>query len=98
MYTLCLTQQVKPLIEFFYPLNLNLNTSIMKKKSLSKSPLLREVQKRKRSRSKSSVKSSAKSRVRARSVKNAKNRRHRSSVQQAGAVRDGSHQRFPRCR
>ena len=34
MYTLCLTQQVKPLIEFFYPLNLNLNTSIMKKKSL----------------------------------------------------------------
>ena len=71
---------------------------VMKKKSLSKSPLLREVQKRKRSRSKSSVKSSAKSRVRARSVKNAKNRRHRSSVQQAGAVRDGSHQRFPRCR
>ena len=73
---------------------------VMKKKSVSKSPLLREVQKQRRSRSKSraSVKTSVRSRVRARSVKNAKNRRRKSSGQQGGAVRDGSHQRFPRCR
>ena len=73
---------------------------VMKKKSVSKSPLLREVQKQRRSRSKSraSVKTSVRSKVKARSVKNSKNRRRRSLQQQAGAVRDGSHQRFPRCR
>ena len=72
---------------------------VMKKKSVSKSPLAQELQKKKKkSRSRSSVKASVRSKVRARSVKNTKNRRRRSSVQQAGAVRDGSHQRFPRCR
>ena len=62
-----------------------------KKKSVSKSPLAQELQKKKKSRSRASVKTSVKSKVRARSVKNTKNRRRRSSVQQAGAVRDGSH-------
>lgn len=71
---------------------------VIKKKSVSKSPLLREVQKQKRSKSKSSVKTSVRSRARARSVKNGKPRRRKSLQQQAGAVRDGSHQRFPRCR
>ena len=71
---------------------------VMKKKSVSKSPLLREVQKQRRSKSRASVKTSVRSKVKARSVKNSKNRRRRSLQQQAGAVRDGSHQRFPRCR
>ena len=66
---------------------------------VSNSPLVREANRRKksRSRSRSSVVTSVKSKVRARSVKKGKKRRRRSS-QQAGAVRDGSHQRFPRCR
>ena len=71
---------------------------VMKRKSVSKSPLLREVQKQRRSKSRASVKTSVRSKVKARSVKNSKNRRRRSLQQQAGAVRDGSHQRFPRCR
>ena len=71
---------------------------VMKKKSVSKSPLLREVQKQRRSKSRASVKTSVRSKVKARSVKNSKNKRRRSLQQQAGAVRDGSHQRFPRCR
>ena len=74
---------------------------VIKRKSVSKTALLREAQNRKksRSRSKSKSKSSVKSvRSKPRSVKNAKNRRRKSSQQQAGAVRDGSHQRFPRCR
>ena len=72
---------------------------VIKRKSVSKTALIREAQNRKKSRSKSksSVKS-VRSKVRARSVKNSKNRRRKSSQQQAGAVRDGSHQRFPRCR
>ena len=70
---------------------------VIKRKSVSKTALLREAQNRKRSRSRS--KSSVKSvRSKPRSVKNAKNRRRKSSQQQGGAVRDGSHQRFPRCR
>tara|TARA_Y100000389_G_scaffold180399_1_gene195178 strand:+ start:136 stop:402 length:267 start_codon:yes stop_codon:yes gene_type:complete len=70
---------------------------VIQKKSVSKAPLIRELQNRKRSKSKS--KSSVKSvRARARSVKKGKPRRRRSSQQQAGAVRDGSHQKFPRCR
>tara|TARA_B100001093_G_C26702326_1_gene959641 strand:+ start:257 stop:529 length:273 start_codon:yes stop_codon:yes gene_type:complete len=72
---------------------------VIQKKSVSKAPLIRELQNRKRSKSKSksSVKS-VRSRARARSVKKGKPRRRRSSQQQAGAVRDGSHQKFPRCR
>ena len=61
---------------------------VMKKKSVSKSPLSRELEKRK----KSSVRTSV------RSVKRGKRKARKSQKQQAGAVRDGSHQRFPRCR
>ena len=72
---------------------------VIKRKSVSKTALIREAQNRKKSRSRSKSKSSVKSvRSKPRSVKNAKNRRRKSSQQQAGAVRDGSHQRFPRCR
>lgn len=68
---------------------------VLKKKSVSRSALFLEANKRKKSRS--SVKTSVRSKLRARSVKKGNQRRRRSS-QQAGAVRDGSHQRFPRCR
>ena len=78
---------------------------VIKRPGLSNTPLVREVNRRKKSRARSrskssvvnSVKTSVRSKPRARSVKKGKKRRRRSS-QQAGAVRDGSHQRFPRCR
>lgn len=76
---------------------------VIKRPGLSNTPLVREANKRKKSRTRSkssvvnSVKTSVRSKPRARSVKKGKKKRRRSS-QQAGAVRDGSHQRFPRCR
>ena len=76
---------------------------VLKKKSVSRSALFLEANRRKKSRTRSrssvvnSVKTSVRSKPQARSVKKGKKRRRKSS-QQAGAVRDGSHQRFPRCR
>jgi hypothetical protein len=73
---------------------------VMKRKSVAQTPLSVELKKRKRSRSRSSLKTSVKTSVRTsvRSVKRRKRNPRKSQKQQAGAVRDGSHQRFPRCR
>ena len=69
---------------------------VMKRKSVAQTPLSVELKKRKRSRSRSSLKTSVRTSVR--SVKRRKRNPRKSQKQQAGAVRDGSHQRFPRCR